>query len=113
MGQLATPYSSRRYIRIVVLSLVLLVPTLIVATALARTSIGVRADVDERSNVETTVARDDDSQVGMRRVKSPQSLPVNNRIDWPLVQMLTGLGILLLIMIGVPLGYRLATIERN
>lgn len=112
MEQLATPYSNHRYIRIAVLSLVLLVPTLLVATTLTHTSVGVRADVDEGPSVETRVGRDN-SQTVMSRAILPQSLPVTSNVHWPLMQVVAGLGILLLIIIGVPLGYRLGTIERN
>ena len=109
MGQLATPYSKRRCVGVLVLSMVLLVPTLLVATVLTRTSIEVRADTYERPNVATTV-EGDDGQTVMSRALFPQSLAVNNRVHWPLVQVAAGVGILLLVMIGLPVGCRLTKI---
>lgn len=108
LEQFSALHSNHEHKRLIILGLILLGPTLLLAVALNYTPFSDTIEIDAMFSVGTDHSRPALSQ------NSPSQPPgASNDFDWPLIQVAASVGILLLVMIGFPLGYRLTNSRRH
>ncbi|MCB9101475.1 MAG: hypothetical protein H6632_18195 [Anaerolineales bacterium] len=111
MKKLSLPSNEGRRRGVTVLGIMLLAPTLFAAAFLSMAPVANGAAVDELAAVEFA-ADLGDNLVVLGETSAADPLTSGDNFDWPLDQMAAGVGILLLVMIGLPLGYRFIKIRR-
>ncbi|MCB0162617.1 MAG: hypothetical protein KDI79_00230 [Anaerolineae bacterium] len=106
MKQLTQPGFAGRRRGVMVLGIILLAPTLLAAAFLTIAPIVNGAITDEPANVEFAAGLDKNLAMP-DQTSAADTLTSSDNFDWPLDQMVAGIGILLLVMMGLPLGHRL------
>ncbi|MCB0170305.1 MAG: hypothetical protein KDI02_09350 [Anaerolineae bacterium] len=102
----------RRRRGVAVLGIILLAPTLLAAAVLTMAPVVNGAVADEAVAVEMVAGLGDDL-AALSPTLVADTLSSGDNFDWPLDQMAAGVGILLVVLIGLPLGYRLIKIRND
>lgn len=100
LERFSAPRSNHEHKGLIILGLILLGPTLLLAVALNYTPFADTIEIDAMFNVGT-----DHSRPVLSQNSPSQTLPASDDFHWPVIQVEASVGILLLVMIGLPLGY--------